>query len=75
MAPANASGLALVLIARPNPVVLAEVLAVLGSASANAVLAFEPRPGAANRDFGRSRLDLAGSRRAADIVLVDCVRA
>ena len=71
------SDLVLTLPRRDNPVVLADVLDVLGSVSAEVVLVFELRLGAAKRDFGRSEavVGLAISRRAVDMVLVDCVRA
>lgn len=71
------SELGLILAGRASPVVLADILDVLGNVSADALLLdFELRLGAAKRDFGRSEAvaGLAISRRAVDMVLVDCVR-
>ena len=74
---AGASDLVLTLAVRPNPVVLADILEVLGTVSAEVLLAFVIRLGAAEIDLGRSVpvVALARSRLPVDIVLVDCVRA
>jgi hypothetical protein len=73
----DASGLARVLAVRLRPVLRIDVLVAPGSVSADVLLFLVVRLGAICRDFGRSDIvfDLVTSRRGADMVLVDCVRA